>query len=81
MKRIAALLLALLALAMTGIACAETATSGSGQSDGEALPSVDQLNGKLIGSATGATYDEIVLRRHRLYGRARGERAVFRARL
>ena len=63
MKRAAAILLALLMLAMTGAAHAETGRANSGQSNGGAITSVDQLNGKCIGCGTGTTFDEIVKQR------------------
>ena len=67
MKRALVILLALIVLAVagsawTGVAIAQQSQRGD---DPAATPvsSVDQLNGKVIGSATGTTYDEIVKRR------------------
>lgn len=67
MRRTAAFLLALILLAMTNPAWAaafddaENAGFGNGTAVSDA--SVDRYNGKVIGSATGTTYDEIVRRR------------------
>ena len=54
MKRAAAFLLALLALAMTGIAFADTGASGEGASDGAYFTALDQLSDKRIGVSTGS---------------------------